>query len=449
MVEPRTRQTVISAVDRTSTMRDGGFVLNSTKYLPGTVVPYGWDDTIISSNPGNTKIMRDYVTPNYWNLVKQGKIINNPLFIETIDETNPLLDIELIYDTYKHMLYSGVRTEGHYSRRTYSGQCDFNQALGNSGFLNATLSTDELSYIDDRAILKAWAKINDSDILMGAAIAESGKTAGDLLKLARKAIKILKFLRKPKPLKRFNRSSVKNAAREAEELYMQARYNLRPVYYDILGVMKLTTTKFYAPRYTFRSWQPFELSEKTSSVAPWPKHSGIKIRVEKESRFTYEARAGVLCNVQDETLWRRLGVSMIAETAYELVPGSFILDWFADFGTLISAWAPAPGVKPLASWLTVTQRWEERVETFVDSIYDVDSPNFVLGKTSRTLTSISGLNAVKTKTRSVITRRINPRRPYLPNFQVNLSPAKILDLAIIGKNLSRDCKHLRSLNGLS
>lgn len=443
MPTSRTRTTNTSGTTKSNIMTRRIETLKSSTMLPSYFVVSTWDDVKSFAQPGYYKSINDWVTPNYRKLVARGAIINNPVTIVTAIETNPVLTIDFCRKTYKHMTLDGVRTEGLYSVDSYSGEWNLRDAGGTAitAFKAVTPLTSELKTIDNLATLEAWSKINDSDILIGACIAESSKTTRDLLVLARKVLKVGKTLRRPRMPKRINKASIKAAAREAEELYMQARYNLRPLYHDILGVMKLTEKKHYADRFTYRGL--YAKSQDTSDEMSrlWHFNNAVKLTIKRESQHRYEARAGVLCNVQDETAWRRMGVSLIAETAWELVPFSFIGDWFFTFGDLISAWTPAPGVKTLTSWLTTTQQWEQSVSVHVDSCSEVDNPTFVLGSTSRTETYCNGLDGVRTKSIVHHNRIPNPKRPFLPQLKVNLDPLKTLDLAIIGRNITKAFKN--------
>lgn len=445
MAKPRTRSTKIGALTRQTSIDRDYNIASSNRYAPVTYTNYPSVLSGTSDKPGYEKTINDWVTPNFHKLVAMGKIVNNPLYMLHEYEDYPLIDFEATLETWNHMyLNYSQPTQVLYTSDTYSGTEDFNTCFGsaNVSYLPYPSKKIDIEKQTALALTSAWASINDSDILIGAAIAESGKTTRDLLTLARKALKVVKAIRRPRMPKRVNKKSLKSAALEAEELYMQARYNLRPVYYDILGVMKLTTQKRYSNRYTHRGWSLDVASDSSSEIRSWPRISRVLLKIDKQTAYTVEARAGVLCNVQDETLWRRMGVSMIVDTAWELVPFSFIADWFGNFGSLISSWAPAPGVKPLTSWITITQEWSSSVSVSIDSFNNMYSDTFRLGSPSKIEASASGLVGQKRRSKTIVQRIPNPRRPFTPEFSVNLDIPKILDLAIIGKNLSRSCKAL-------
>lgn len=437
---PRLRTTVTPSSSRTCIETTDNTILKSTTTLPSYWVPSSWVNSYISTVPGYSKSIADYVTPNFKKLRAEGKIINNPLEIAESLENIPAPFVSYERKTYRHMTLSGARVEGLQAVNKLYGDVDFKRLIGtaNAQYLEVTPATVDIERLIALTVNSCHSKIASSDLLIGASIAESGKTVSDLLKLSRKILKVARFLKHPRLPKRINKKSIRAAHNEAEELYMQVRYMLRPLYYDILGVMKVSSKQFYTDRFTYRASADDSVSlSSTDIVCPWWYQTAVKLRLQKTSSYSVVARAGVLCAVHDQALWARAGLSLIPELAWELVPFSFIADWFANFGDIVSAWAPTPGISKLASWVTITERWLQDITVSVDSITEVDNPTFVLGTISRTETSVDGLEGVMSKATTVITRRPNPRRSYVPRLSVNLSIPKLIDLAIIGKNLSR------------
>ena len=444
MTFTRFRETTLPGTPMTFTRNKSVTTLVSKTTLPSnsTVVNSVLSNTAVI--PGKTKWIHDCVTPNFKKLVAAGRIINSPMMQYTKEETNPTLYIDYSRKVYNHMQTTlGVQTEGLYQDTTVSGVQD-TKACTLVGYLPVTpsFSTDR---VRDLAVTSAWASINDSDLLIGAAIAESGKTTRDLLTLARKCIKVFRAIKKPslRTLK-FNKKSIKAAADESEQLYMQARYNLRPLYYDILGVMKLTDRPAPNPRFTYRGSASDDVTNSDYLESrPTTTFPGVVFQHNRSSAYEVEARAGILCELQDTTLWKQMGISLFSETAWELTPFSFILDWFGNFGQVISSWAPKPGVKILTSWVTIMTKSHQTNAVSVGPYEDVVSPVFNLGKTARTETTFNAGSMGRTNYISTRDRYVSPARALHPSLLIRMNTLKSLDLAIIGKNLLKQINLLR------
>lgn len=83
---------------------------------------------------------------------------------------------------------------------------------------------------------------------------------------------------------------------------------------------------------------------------------------------TVTVRAGSLYSINLDLGFSRFGftISDVPSAAWELVPFSFVVDWFVDVGRVISAITPKVGITRLAEWYTVTD-----VSTTVETLGSV------------------------------------------------------------------------------
>jgi hypothetical protein len=124
------------------------------------------------------------------------------------------------------------------------------------------------------------------------------------------------------------------------------------------------------------------------------------------------------------------GVDQPLESIYELIPFSFILDWFFNFGNWIAMWTGNAGISPLASWIMESH---ERIETILTFDWNVIPDDGSIVSSLTVSEPGECLCSVKYQ------RRIpSPYRPLFPPFNVRLDGAKILDLVTIGKKLLFD-----------
>lgn len=423
--------------------------LASTTYYPSNSVHVANDSIVNYNKPGKTETMFDHTHPNFARNKARGVIYNNPMSKTTINEDAPAIFCKQKVKNYRCMTEtgSGVNDMFHLHTTDEKGGEYTLQALAptRTAYLACPPSSTLRSFdtLRDLAITAAWADMGSSDILLGTCIAESGKTMRGLLSCARKVLKVAKTLRKPSLLLRHvNSKSIRDHIRAYEDARMEVRYGLRPLYYDILGVMKLTQ-KPYGLRSTFRGHE----SDSNSVSDSWTGPSALTntyITVDRKSTISLDIRAGVLTEAFDQTLWHRMGVSLIAETMWELVPFSFIADWFGNFGSLISSWTPKPGIVEKASWFTAETAMHQTVTVGLSSTYNWQTTsNFQRGLLSKIETESSGFFGTNYKFTSYKTRYPNPIRPNLPTISVNLNPQKLLDLAAIGKQVARTFQKVR------
>lgn len=187
-----------------------------------------------------------------------------------------------------------------------------------------------------------------------------------------------------------------------------------------------------APRYTVRasSSVPVENAYTSGSnmiYVPTASSNSLALRAYwrrwTETKFT--VRAGVLYNVAFSTELAKklalLGVDRPMSSAWDLIPYSFIVDWFIGIGPFIASWEPKPGCNRLASWSVITQEfWEKLRFTSLVPYY----PGNWYGYQTTPLSD--GYRHVKE-----VTRYANPSTPVLPSINVKLNAAKLLDLAAL------------------
>lgn len=145
-------------------------------------------------------------------------------------------------------------------------------------------------------------------------------------------------------------------------------------------------------------------------------------------KATYSCRAGILFEIEDDlnTLMAIWGVDQPLESVYELVPFSFIADWFFSIGDTISAWSVNSSLKPLSTWSTFSMTHHEIRETLS---FNMVGRN---GYTFKVTNVTPGKTELKYQRRW---RTPNAERFLLPRWDLKLDLAKIIDLGTIGRSL--------------
>jgi hypothetical protein len=362
--------------------------------------------------------MSDYETPDFYAKVARGKIINSPM-------------------TQQKTLYSCTPSNfENYLGPSFDSNGDINET---SGFLdrgsippeilcaNAVYPTvpDIGDTAKNVALINAWANVDVSKVQSLVTIAEARKTVNSVTDIFGRFIGILRNLRKL----RLAEVAKEFSPRELADRYLEVRYALRPLMYDLHGYTKAWNTKLIYDRFTARGFSSETFSDTYNGQVQ--NYSSFKTNYSSYISKTVESRAGVLYHYELDGLedLRVYGFDQPIESLWELVPFSFIIDWFFNIGNTIAAWTPNSGITPLASWAKTTT-------TIVKSctITGLEiTPNQYTDQTSRGRHAFA--NGAFSSTDITIERVPDPSRPILPSLNINLDIFKLLDLLLIGNKL--------------
>jgi hypothetical protein len=198
------------------------------------------------------------------------------------------------------------------------------------------------------------------------------------------------------PLKSFNRFFSKNEEairrlKSAADAWLQYRYGVRPLIKDIVGIFEGLEQKVGVMRVTTRAQG--EISRNAESTHTYDALPGVLLTYGIQKTDVVKVRAMSL----DEyfvSRSERIGFTGkgLLTVPWELVPYSFVADWFVNLGDYLNALVPLPSLKQLGSCLTT--------ERIVQNIY---SPLFTdCGPTYNVVGSVTGLlvSSVRTKVRS-------------------------------------------------
>lgn len=387
--------------------------------------------TIVASE--TTQVMDDVVTPQFEVLRSKGKIINNPMTKshQIVDRNLVSFEVEYYLDKY------GCVPARYYPYRDYGYKGTMPTSLmlaATPEFLVAPSLSEES--MKDRAISSAWANIGHDKMLLLATMAEFDKSLVGLWYILKKVYRIQRALHKAdlKVLKKELKPS------ELVEIYMNARYNLRPLYYDVKGVLEVLAHSDKPPRQTFRS-RVFEDETSSDTISyniQTHAYLTYKCDILRTSKVAYTVRAGVLTEVQKANLGQLLGLDSVIESAWDLLPFSFIIDWFVNVGTTLSSWTPDMGFHALTSWVTLNKIVTQNT-TVINPVLTYQDYGGYYHRYQPSVYVTGGTCSLYTRT---FERIPDYSRPLLPTWQIRLSAAKLLDLAIISSKLF----DLRSLN---
>jgi len=359
--------------------------------------------------------MYDVVTADFEKRKRMGEIINSPM--------------ERTFVNYKMCMLPQNRSCINRSANapyTYSGyRLSGTWGIGNkdsTGTWPLPPMPPELNLnsLISQVVTDMWSKVSVKQNDTVASVGEMRETIRSLISIFTRVLDIYRDLRRL----RLGSLYRKNLSPKAlAEYYMFYRYALRPLVFEAQNYVDVLVNKTILKRQTFRSYRTGSAQQSYSNVTLFQSAAGA-LMGSQLSRRDVEIRGGILCSLDVTNNLGRWGITEPFEGIWELVPFSFILDWFWNIGSFIASWTPNFGIQTLASWIVVT-------ETITQSStveYGTNTPpgnyeNYRVGSGTYSKVTVNKW------------RLPDPNRPYIPTFRVNMDWLKSLDIGIILKQL--------------
>jgi len=382
--------------------------ITSTVVTPGTY------------SEGSEQDMYDVVTENFEYKKRHGEIINSPMERTVTVYRQGVMSVNRSCinrsGTSPNYYYSGYRQNG-------------SSVIGNKDS-NGTWPLPpepQLSSLDNliaEVVTDMWSKVSVKQNDTLASVGEMRETVSSLVSIFVRVIEIYRDIRKL----RFDEVYRKTLSKKAlAEYYMFYRYALRPLVFEAQNYVDVICNKTLLKRQTYRSFRTLDAEETYNNVTLFASSAGTLIGSQRATR-NVEIRGGVLCTLDITNNLGRWGITEPLEGIWELIPFSFIIDWFFNIGKFIASWTPNFGITKLASWITVTD-----MVTLVSTVESgTNSPSY----------NYEDYRVVSGEYSKVIVRKYRlpePSRPLIPTFSIHMDWLKSLDVAIILKQLLK-CK---------
>lgn len=221
-------------------------------------------------------------------------------------------------------------------------------------FLNTDIANAQLYCLQ-----KAYSRVNGNALNAGVFAAEAKKTLQLIRSPLRGAFRILTKI-KSRSARSIKERALPGPAAIAEA-WLQYRYGLVPLlgdiasatqhlrpfktrYSDVQAARHSYQTQFDSGRVRFEKFVEYYLKfcGYTSQRAQISVNAGVRYRF-ADMTYSEFFRATNSLNLTD-----------VPGTVWELVPFSFIADWFVDIQSWLSAITPKPGVEYLSNWVSTT-----------------------------------------------------------------------------------------------
>jgi hypothetical protein len=237
----------------------------------------------------------------------------------------------------------------------------------------------------------------------------------DIQQLKRLRIRDIKRIARSLPRKGFE------GIQKAAAVWLGYRYGIMATYYDVAswfaagkqlgsrlrGRYTSSTTNAYHPPDFINSGQ----------VSTW----NVLDEVIRISRTPQSTAGGLVQAEPSASALESFGLLNALSTAWELIPYSFVIDWFADVGKRLAALEGTVLRPVLGSWVVHrSQLYYEQSKTYTPRDYVSGSIRYVN-------VGIEGASSLVQDSCSLVQRVANPSFSVLPAINVKLNTKRVLD----------------------
>lgn len=302
------------------------------------------------ADTGDYSYCKDVVTPGYERKSRKGKIIINPATITTEKHT-----AEGTWSRMKWIATSCSSPVKHFVEDIsgpYGGYM-----LGGTGTRLQPVSLISASEKDALIALAAadcWDKTNENDASILQDLAEYRQTLTLLPSLLSQSSRLLSSMIRAKRKLISAKQLGLLTSSVATNLWLQYRFGIRPLISTANGVVEAYSKGFQKlHRQTYRAGKSLSREETvTGSGADW----STGIYWSRYNKHDVKVRAGIILE-QDISINRRLGVDSagLLSLPWELLPYSFVADWFTNVGSWLRGLTAFLTKDPLGTWYTVRE----------------------------------------------------------------------------------------------
>lgn len=219
-------------------------------------------------------------------------------------------------------------------------------------------------------LTEAIAKYKEASADVGMMLAEGGETLAMLISPFRALPKLLKKLNRPRNYRRPNKGKPGTALSYASSAWLQYRYGIMPLIYDIDTVRGMTRDLFSPRDFPYkksRTVRQLSSSSITTKFSARGTPGGVYAWGQYTTSTQTTARAMAFYRATNQSSGAQLGVDItsIPSMLWELTPYSFVVDWFADVGTWLRAITPKAGITGLGSCTSIQIKNTTIAETLI------------------------------------------------------------------------------------
>lgn len=296
---------------------------------------------------------------------------NHPNYRKRL-ERNELMFSDLYVTESKRTVSDGVLQQGPYGYPTavgpagsvtkYYGDWSF-KAEGVTGEIRLpSYISQDIVRLREVALVKAHARLDDAEVLGGELFGSAAETIRMLRRPFGGAQDL--FRRMVKNRNRFAKRSKRSLDQATADTWLEYRYGWIPLILDSFAIMDLAAghiVKQTGKWHVVRAGENLDYSV-AGNFSDRLVDSAFKLSGSRSFHREISANAGVIYRVIPRSnpaeLASALGLNArsVPATVWELVPYSFVADWFFNTGQWLSAITPNPDISVGGNWVTTVDK---------------------------------------------------------------------------------------------
>jgi hypothetical protein len=317
---------------------------------------------------GQFKSIDDVSTPGFHNRVKHGDVIMNPMAISRIERS---ADVNAFVDSGVILCNTGSDAGTVWGRVVLRGDIAA-MVEAKTPFSGISLNS-EVEHLADGALIDAFAKMKEPPVLAGEAIADIGQTLNMLRRPFNSSLDLVGRMVKSRN-KRIGKTSA-SAAKATANAWLEYRYGWKPLMLDCKTIVQQAAKlrhKFEVQHLVSRSQQNL-VRNKAADFVRTGLGSFTSAEIKGHVNLQLEERgcAGVLYDLKTESyseqIVRALGLRLsdVPATFWEIIPYSFVVDWFISVGPWLRAITPDPSINVRGYWTTTVSKQTQELSPSV------------------------------------------------------------------------------------
>lgn len=205
--------------------------------------------------------------------------------------------------------------------------------LGGFGYYTDDSEAPSLSTVYNEALSRLYSQVRDSDLALSTDIAEWKQLDHMLEKsFERIAPRLYRFARNAKK-KRKSWMTVDQARTAIGNAWLQAQYGWRPLLSSIWELLQFERSISSSRKLKARAQRVNTWTHRVAGTASWPPyHWMVRYSTRCEIGITYRVSSPALFDLTRVTSLNPIAI------AWELMPYSFVVDWFVDVGGYMRDW---------------------------------------------------------------------------------------------------------------
>lgn len=311
------------------------------------------------------RAMTDEVTPNFEKKVSDGVLVcNGAQSVKLTYAAKERTGFICAYTRFGTSYTNVYNDKPNWARPLYTSDWTGTGGLFLPSTLRAYMNGKRQAYASSSEIAAAHTEISAA---LSEGIASLLVTLAERDKTKNTVLRALSYLRRPlrDAMREFGRLSPRQRVDKLNNAWLEGRYGWRPFIYDTMSLVEASTataTDRLTRKSSITSWETSEtmlagegalygLSDRTDLIV----NTTGRVRIGQTADF----RAGVL------PFMRKLGIYDLAGTAWDLIPYSFVADWFCNLGDMARAMQAYALIDERVGWTVYEETLKAQLAHYV------------------------------------------------------------------------------------